>query len=71
MYDGAVSMLPACADSVLHIESEGLGALRAAPALGAVGMTLWFALRPMKIMRTASLFAWAVGSSVFPSSCSD
>lgn len=48
LFGGAVAMLPAFADQVLHVGSEGLGALRAAPALGAVFTALIFALRPMK-----------------------
>jgi MFS family permease len=59
LFGGAVAMLPAYADKVLHIGSEGLGALRAAAALGAIATALLLALRPMKIMR-ASLLLWVV-----------
>jgi hypothetical protein len=59
LFGGAVAMLPAYANEVLHVGSEGLGALRAAPALGAVGMTLLLALRPMKHVSAARLL-WVV-----------
>jgi MFS family permease len=48
LFGGAVALLPAFADQVLHVGAEGLGLLRAAPALGAVLTGLYFALRPMK-----------------------
>jgi len=45
---GATAMLPVYARDVLHVGAEGLGQLRAAPALGAVAMALWFARRPLR-----------------------
>jgi hypothetical protein len=59
LFGGAVAMLPAYADQVLHIGAEGLGALRAAPAVGAVGMALFLALRPLKQVKTTHMM-WAV-----------
>ena len=59
LFGGAVAMLPAYADQVLHVGSEGLGALRAAPALGAVTMALFMAVRPMKRV-SAMRMLWAV-----------
>jgi MFS family permease len=59
LFGGAVAMLPAFADQVLHVGAEGLGALRAAPALGAVIMALFLALRPIKQIRTTTML-WAV-----------
>jgi MFS family permease len=59
LFGGAVAMLPAFADQVLHVGSEGLGALRAAPALGAVITALIFALYPMKNMSARRLM-WMV-----------
>lgn len=56
---GAVSMLPAYADQVLHMGSEGLGALRAATAVGAGIMAIILSLRPMRAMRGATLL-WVV-----------
>lgn len=59
LFGGAVAMLPAYAEEVLHVGSEGLGALRAAPAIGAVGMTLILALKPMKHLSAVRLL-WVV-----------
>ncbi len=59
LFGGAVAMLPAYADQVLHVGSEGLGALRAAPALGAVVTALMLALRPMKQVSALRLL-WVV-----------
>ena len=39
-FGGAVAVLPIFADKVLHIGAEGLGLLRAAPAVGAVIMSV-------------------------------
>lgn len=46
-FGGAVSMLPMFADHVLHTGAKGLGFLRAAPAVGAVIMSLVQAYWPM------------------------
>jgi len=59
LFGGAVAMLPAYADQVLHVGSEGLGALRAAPALGAIMTALVLALAPLKRI-TAVRLLWAV-----------
>lgn len=59
LFGGAVAMLPAYADQVLHVGAQGLGALRAAPAIGAVVTTLILALRPMTHMSAARLL-WVV-----------
>ncbi|HEX8365912.1 MAG TPA: MFS transporter [Allosphingosinicella sp.] len=45
---GATAMLPVFARDVLHTGPEGLGHLRAAPAVGATLMALWFSFRPLK-----------------------
>lgn len=45
---GATAMLPIYARDVLHVGAEGLGHLRAAPAVGAVIMALWFSWRPLR-----------------------
>nr|WP_294849894.1 MFS transporter [uncultured Sphingomonas sp.] len=45
---GATAMLPIFARDVLHTGPEGLGHLRAAPALGATLTAAWFAFRPLK-----------------------
>jgi MFS family permease len=45
---GATAMLPVYARDILHAGPEGLGHLRAAPALGAALTALFFAFRPLK-----------------------
>ncbi len=45
---GATAMLPVYARDILHVGSEGLGALRAAPAVGAALTALLLARRPLK-----------------------
>lgn len=46
LFGGAVAMLPAYADKILHVGSVELGFLRAAPAVGAVLMALIIAYKP-------------------------
>jgi MFS family permease len=46
LFGGAVALLPVFADEILHVGPEGLGILRAAPAVGAVLMSLVLAHRP-------------------------
>jgi len=46
LFGGAVAILPIFADAILHVGPKGLGALRAAPAIGAVLMSAMIALRP-------------------------
>ena len=45
---GATAMLPVYARDILHVGSEGLGALRAAPAVGAALTAMLLARIPMK-----------------------
>src|SRR6478609_5655065 len=45
---GATAMLPVFARDVLHAGAEGLGHLRAAPAIGATLTAAFFAMRPLK-----------------------
>lgn len=60
LFGGAVALLPAFADQILSVGSEGLGALRAAPAMGAIIAALILALWPMRHIRaTTLLFAVA------------
>ncbi|MFL5401521.1 MAG: MFS transporter [Gemmatimonadales bacterium] len=46
LFGGAVALLPVFAAEILHVGPEGLGILRAAPAVGAVVMSLLMAHRP-------------------------
>ena len=45
---GAIAMLPVFARDILHVGPEGLGLLRAAPAVGAAVVALWFAFYPLR-----------------------
>jgi MFS family permease len=59
LFGGTVAMLPAYADQVLHVGSEGLGLLRAAPAIGAIFTALLFAFKPLNHF-SAKLLLWVV-----------
>lgn len=45
---GATALLPIYARDILHVGPEGLGQLRAAPAVGAALVALWFSFRPLR-----------------------
>lgn len=61
LFGGAVAILPAFADQVLHTGSEGLGLLRAAPAIGSIATALFLALKPMKKVHTSHLLLVVIG----------
>ncbi len=61
LFGGAVAMLPAYADQVLHIGAQGLGILRAAPAIGAVVVALFLALRPLQRISATRLLYVVTG----------
>ena len=46
LFGGATALMPAYAKDILHVGAIGYGYLRAAPAIGALGMALWIAHRP-------------------------
>ena len=46
LFGGAVAMLPVFANEVLHVGPEGLGILRAAPAVGSICMSFFLAYYP-------------------------
>ena len=46
LFGGAVVLLPAFAKDILQLGPEGLGILRAAPAVGALIMAIWLAFNP-------------------------
>ena len=60
---GAEALLPVFADRILHVGPEGLGVLRAAPAAGAMLMSLYMAHRPpfrragRTMLRAVAVFA--------------
>ncbi|MGC2298201.1 MAG: MFS transporter [Acidobacteriaceae bacterium] len=45
---GAVALLPIFAQEILHAGPRGLGLLRAAPALGALAVSLWLMIQPIR-----------------------
>ena len=61
LFGGAVALLPVFAAEILHVGPEGLGVLRAAPAVGAVLMSLVLAhLPPLRRAGQALLLSVAV-----------
>lgn len=59
LFGGAEALLPVFAAEVLHTGPQGLGVLRAAPAAGAVAMSLWLAHRP-PLARAGRAILWGV-----------
>ena len=58
-FGGATALLPVFAAEILHVGPEGLGVLRAAPAAGAVLVSLWLAHRP-PVRRTGPVLLGAI-----------
>ncbi|MFP4312849.1 MAG: MFS transporter [Alphaproteobacteria bacterium] len=61
LFGGAIAILPAFADQVLGVGAEGLGLLRAAPALGAILTALWFAVFPMQHITAIKMLVVVAG----------
>jgi MFS family permease len=61
LFGGAVVMLPAYADQILNVGSEGLGMLRAAPAVGSIIFALFIALHPIQQIHARWLIYVAAG----------
>jgi MFS family permease len=57
---GATALLPIFARDILHTGSWGLGVLRAAPAVGALAMSVWLARRPIRRRAGRLMFAAVV-----------
>jgi MFS family permease len=57
---GATALLPIFAQELLHTGPQGLGALRSAPALGALMVSIWLTFRPL-MRRAGALMFTAVG----------
>lgn len=53
---GAVALLPVFARDVLHVGPTGLGLLRAAPAVGALGMSVWLSRHPIRRRAGMTMF---------------
>ncbi|WP_380874813.1 MFS transporter [Sphingomonas sp. DBB INV C78] len=66
---GATAMLPIFARDVLMVGPEGLGHLRAAPAVGAALVALWFAFKPLRnnvgVKMLAAVAVFGVATVVF------
>ncbi len=61
LFGGAIALLPAFADQILHVGAQELGILRASPAIGAVFAALYFALKPMKTLTGHRMLAVVAG----------
>ena len=53
---GATALLPAYARDILHTGPWGLGLLRSAPGIGAIGVALYLAVRPVRNHAGAIMF---------------
>jgi hypothetical protein len=58
---GATALLPVFARDILHVGPEGLGQMRAAPALGAAVVALWLSWKPLA-RNVGAKMLWAVGA---------
>jgi MFS family permease len=61
LFGGATALLPVFADEILHVGPSGLGLLRAAPAMGAVAMSIAIAWLP-PFRRTGRTLFFAVAT---------
>ena len=48
LFGGVVALLPAYADKILHVDTVGLGLMRAAPGVGAAIVAAWLGIRPIQ-----------------------
>ncbi len=64
LFGGAVAMLPAFIQDIYKIGPEGLGLLRAAPAIGAIATGLWLARHPIN-QHSGRWLLWAVAGFGF------
>jgi MFS family permease len=66
---GATAMLPIFARDILHIGVSGLGHLRAAPAIGAAIVAIWFTRAPLRrnvgVVLLAAVALFGVATVVF------
>ncbi len=61
LFGGAVAMLPVFASDILHIGPQGLGLLRACPAIGAILMAFILMFRPPERETGKILFVSVIG----------
>lgn len=66
---GAVALMPVFARDILDLGPWGLGLLRAAPGVGAVGMAIWLAAHPIRhragILMFSGVALFGLGTIVF------
>ena len=66
---GATAMLPIYARDILQVGAEGLGPLRAAPAVGATLTAIYFSVRPLKtnvgVKMLAAVIVFGLATAVF------
>ena len=60
LFGGAAALLPIFASEILHVGPQGLGVLRAAPAAGAVLISVVLAHR--RLRRAGEILFWCVGA---------
>ena len=51
LFGGVVALLPVYADKILHVDTVGLGLMRAAPGVGAAIVAFWLGMRPITAAR--------------------
>lgn len=63
LFGGATALLPMVAQDILHVDAFGMGLLRSAPAVGAIGMAVALAYFPLRrrVGRTLLLTVAAYG----------
>jgi MFS family permease len=62
---GAMALMPIYASDILNVGPTGLGLLRAAPAVGAIGVGLYLMVNPIRDHAGHMLFASVAGFGVF------
>jgi MFS family permease len=69
---GATAMLPVYAQDILHVGPDGLGHLRAAPAVGALISATWFSFHPLErrvgIKMLAAVAIFGLATAIFGAS---
>ncbi len=71
LFGGATALLPAFADGIFHVGAQGLGAMRAAPAVGAALVAATIARRPIErrvgptLLATVAIFGLATIAFAF------
>jgi len=65
LFGGAVAMLPVFIHDIYHYGPEGLGILRAAPAVGAILTGVWLARHPVKKHAGRILLTAVAGFGIF------